>query len=402
MLWDDTGDRVAPINCPEGLRMPTTLSPELVESVQMGFDETPRRAWSINTRCYTDPRFLDFEREQVFHRSWQFLCHSEKLREPGSYMATVVQGQPIVAVRSTGGTLRAFYNVCKHRGHELLKGEGKSKLIVCPYHAWSYTTDGDLKAARRSEHLEGFDHADFCLTQVRVEVFCHLVFINLDPEATPLAEQSGELATEIQSYAPDLGSLTHAHRLTYRIKANWKAVVDNFLECYHCPVAHKDFCTLVDMSTYNVTTHGIYSSHMAEAGKSDNAAYSVEGASVQDHAVWYLWPNTALMRYPGRGNFMVWRFHPDGPDHCFEEFDFYFETAEPNDDEIEAIRFIDDVLQPEDIGLVESVQRGMQTPAFNQGRYLVDPELSGLSEHAVHHFHSLLLTAYRGETPGAN
>ena len=80
----------------------------------------------------------------------------------------------------------------------------------------------------------------------------------------------------------------------------------------------------------------------------------------------------------------------------FEEFDFFFETDTPNDDEIEAIKFIDDVLQPEDIGLVESVQRGMQTPAFNRGRYLVDPEESGLSEHAVHHFHGLVLEAYRG------
>jgi len=173
-------------------------------------------------------------------------------------------------------------------------------------------------------------------------------------------------------------------------------VVDNFLECYHCPVAHRDFCTLVEMDTYKVKTHGIYSSHMAKAGRGDNKAYGVESASVTDHAVWYLWPNTTLMRYPGRGNFMVWRFYPDGPEQTYEVFDFFFETDTPNESEVEAIRFIDEVLQPEDIGLVESVQRGMQTPAFQQGRYLVDPEGSGMSEHAVHHFHGLVLDAYRG------
>jgi choline monooxygenase len=92
---------------------------------------------------------------------------------------------------------------------------------------------------------------------------------------------------------------------------------------------------------------------------------------------------------------MVWRFYPVGPEETYEEFDFFFETAEVNDAEKDAIAFIDDVLQPEDIGLVESVQRGMQTPAYTQGRYMIDPEGSGLSEHAVHHFHSLVLDAYR-------
>ena len=92
---------------------------------------------------------------------------------------------------------------------------------------------------------------------------------------------------------------------------------------------------------------------------------------------------------------MVWRFIPTGPETTYEEFDFYFETDTPNKDEMEAIKFVDEVLQPEDIGLVESVQRGMQTPAFNQGRFLVDPNESGMSEHAVHHFHGLVLDAYR-------
>ncbi len=243
--------------------------------------------------------------------------------------------------------------------------------------------------------VENFEKGQIRLTPVRVEVFCHLVFVNLDPDAPSLAEQSGALANEILGYAPDIGELTFAHRLTYRIQANWKAVVDNFLECYHCAVAHKDFVTLVEMETYKVTTHGIYSSHMAKAGRQDNKAYDIEDASVTDHAVWYLWPNTTLMRYPGRGNFMVWRFIPLGPEETYEEFDFFLETGTPNEAEREAIRFVDEVLQPEDIGLVESVQRGMRTPAFQQGRYVVDAEGSGMSEHAVHHFHGMVLDAYR-------
>ncbi len=374
--------------------MTTILSAEELATIEAGYDPIASRSWSINARCYIDPKFQDIEREQIFHRSWQFLCHEEKLREDGSYIAADIEGQSIVATRDTTGKLRAFYNVCKHRGHELVKGEGKLNRITCPYHAWTYELNGSLKAARHSEKIENFNKSEICLDQVQIETFCHLVFINLDPNATPLAEQSGDLAKEVMSYAPDLGQLTFAHRLTYKINANWKSVVDNFLECYHCPVAHKDFVSLVEMDTYKVKTHGIYSSHMAKAGQTNNNAYSIDDAICTDHAVWFLWPNMTLMRYPGRGNFMVWRFYPAGPEETYEVFDFFFETAEPNEAEIEALKFIDDVLQPEDIGLVESVQRGMQTPAFRQGRYMVDSEESGLSEHAVHHFHGLVLDAY--------
>ena len=373
----------------------TNLTQNEFNDIRGQYDPVAVRSHSINTCSYTDPKFLAIEQEQIFRRSWQFLCHEEKLRETGSYVTTTVDRQPIMAVRNRSGELRAYYNVCKHRGHELLRGEGQLKRITCPYHAWTYDLDGALVTAPRSEHLENFNQQGICLSQVRVEVFCHLVFVNLDPEADALANQSGALASEVMQYAPDLANLTFATRLTYRIKANWKAVVDNFLECYHCPVAHKGFSSMIDMDTYKVKTHGIYSSHMAKARVGDNNAYDIADATVTDHAVWFLWPNITLMRYPGRGNFMVWRFYPVNAEETWEEFDFFFETAEPDDTEKEALRFIDEVLQPEDIGLVESVQRGMNTPAFNSGRYMVDIEGSGASEHAVHHFHGLVLEAYR-------
>ena len=359
------------------------------------YDPVALRSHSINTRCYTEAKFLDIEREQIFQRSWQFLCHEEKLRQPGDYVCANVDGRSVVGIRNRSGELAAFYNVCKHRGHELLADEGNIKRITCPYHAWTYDLDGALVTAPRAEYLENFEQKSICLDQIQIEIFCHLVFVNLDPAAAPLALQSGGLASEIMQYAPDLAALTFAHRLTYRIKANWKSVVDNFLECYHCPVAHKGFSSMIDMGSYKVTTQGIYSSHMAKARPGKNSAYDLADATVTDHAVWFLWPNLTLMRYPGRGNFMVWRFYPISATETWEEFDFFFESAEPNDSEKEAIRFIDEVLQPEDISLVESVQRGMNTPAFNSGRYMVDIEGSGASEHAVHHFHGLLLDAYQ-------
>ncbi len=380
------------------MSMKQYLRKDQFAAISQGYDSAPAKSSSINKACYVDPDFLAIEKQEIFKKTWQFVCHEEKLAEIGSYITVDIQGQSIFIIRSDDGELNAFYNVCKHRAHELLSGEGKTRLITCPYHAWVYKLDGSLFQVRRSEFIDNFEQSKICLTGIRLETFCHFIFVNLDPNAQSLASLSGGLAREIEHYAPDIANLTFAKRLTYRIDANWKAVVDNFLECYHCPVAHTDFCSLIDMETYQVKTHGIYSSHMAKAKSSDNSAYSIEGANVTDHAVWFLWPNMTLMRYPGRGNFMVWRFYPVSETETYEVFDFFFESDELNESEKEAIRFIDDVLQPEDIGLVESVQRGMSTPAFEQGRYMVDPEGSGMSEHAVHHFHGLVLDSYKGAT----
>jgi phenylpropionate dioxygenase-like ring-hydroxylating dioxygenase large terminal subunit len=372
----------------------TAVSAEDVRAIAAGFDPDPARSMSLRAAAYTDPKWLDMDLRAIFGRTWQWICHVERLREPGSYVSATVAGMPIALVRDRPGRLRAFYNVCKHRAHELLTGSGTTRAIVCPYHAWVYDLDGTLKGARRADRMPTFDKREICLHQVQVEEFGGFVYVNLAPTAAALAAQAPDLAAEISRWAPDVADLTFARRLTYDVKSNWKNVVDNFLECYHCHVAHPEFVSLVDMATYQVTTHGIWSSHFAEAGKQGNAAYDVSAASVTQHAVWWLWPNTCLLRYPGRGNFMVFQVLPAGPDRTLETWDFYFETDRLEDAELEAVRYIDDVLQAQDIAIVESVQRGMGTPAFDQGRIVCDPDGSGLSEHGVHHFHSLVLTAY--------
>ncbi|MEM7221659.1 MAG: ring-hydroxylating oxygenase subunit alpha [Pseudomonadota bacterium] len=353
-------------------------------------------SFSLPAECYTDSAYLAADQEAIFARSWQFVCHGERLREPGQYFAFEIQGQPLFAVRDQAGELRAFYNVCKHRAHGLVQGAGKKRLITCPYHAWAYGLDGKLKAAPLSDHVKNFNKDEICLTSVRVEEFCGFVFVNLDQDAVPLAVQSEGLADEIHAWVPDLDQLTFAHRMTFDIKSNWKNVVDNFLECYHCPGAHKDFASLVEMDTYKVVTHGIYSSHCAKAGKVANTAYKIDDADVTDHAVWWLWPTTCLMRYPGEGNIIVLNVVPTGPETTFETYDFYFLQDQPKPSQMEAIDYLRDVLQQEDIDIVESVQRGMGTPAFDQGRFVTDPEGSGMSEHGVHHFHKLVIEAYAG------
>jgi len=363
-------------------------------NIRQGYFPNPSRSLSLHADAYTDARWYGVDLEYIISRTWQWVCHVEKVRGPGAYIAIEIAGKPIVVVRDRDNTLRAFYNACKHRAHELLRGEGVTNRIMCPYHAWTYRLDGGLVRAPHTEALEAFNAKEICLDPVQVEEFCGFIYVNLDPAASSLRSQSGNLEKEILHWAPDIDSLTFGHRLTYDIKSNWKNVVDNFLECYHCPSAHKDFCTLVDMDSYKVTTHGIYSSHMADAGKNSNSAYDVAAATVRTHAVWWLWPNTCLMRYPGRSSMIVLNIIPAGIDRTFETYDFYLETAEPNEMERQTIKYLDEVLQAEDIAIVESVQKGMNTPAFTQGRIVNDPNGSGKSEHALHHFHGLVLDAY--------
>ena len=363
--------------------------------IAAGYHPDPTKSMSLHSDAYTESRWHEIEQREVFARTWQWVCHVESLREPGSYVALEVAGMPVALVRGHDGELRAFYNVCQHRAHEPLSGTGRTDSIVCGYHGWTYELTGRLARARRTADVSGFDPSSICLSEVQAEEFGGFVYVNLDPGAAALAEQSEGLGGEIARWAPDVEALTHVRRIHYDIASNWKNVIDNFLECYHCDVAHPDFVTLVEMDTYRVATHGIYSSHMARAGYSANSAYDVGGASVKDLAVWWLWPNTCLMRYPGRGNFSVMQMVPAGPGRTLETIDFYLETDELTEADQESIRYLDEVLQPEDIALVESVQRGMRTPAFTQGRLVCDPTGSGLSEHGVHHFHGLVLDAYR-------
>jgi carnitine monooxygenase subunit len=356
--------------------------------------ETPAPlTWTVPARWYTDPAIAERERLSIFFRSWQWVCHTEALAHPGDYVTPRVLDQNIIVTRGKDGKLHAFHNVCRHRAHELLRGSGRARAIVCPYHGWSYDTEGCLRSARMAEDVAGFHKEDFGLVPVRVEEFCNFVFVNLDANAAPLAEQSGELGAEMRHFAPDLARLTHARRLYFSIASNWKNVVDNFLECYHCPVAHPAFVDLVAMDSYKVTTHGIYSSHMSVGRPGANKAYDIESAEVMDHAVWWLWPNICFLRFPGRGNMMVLNIIPDGVGRTKETLDFYLPDSTPNAAELAAIEYFDRTLQAEDIAIVESVQRGQHSFGFDRGPLMIGRNGGEWSEHGVRHFHGLLESA---------
>lgn len=359
------------------------------------FRADPQNSYTLPARFYHDRAIWEAEKSAIFFKTWYYAGHVSQVAESGQFLTVKIHDQNVFVARARTGELNAFYNVCPHRGHELVSGTGRKNIITCPYHAWAFDFDGTLKAARNTENVQGFRKEEFSLKPVKVEVFCGLVLVNLDAQAAPFADQMGELEKEIRHFVPSVDDLQFAQRDSYEVEANWKVLVDNFLECYHCAPAHKDFVDLVDMDSYRTIACGLYSSQCAGNPKTLNSrAYSFQPGEVDfGYAGWFVWPNFTIWAYPGEANLSVLQMNPTAPERCVEFQDWFVKDGVVTDQLRDAITYQIDVLQPEDIGLCESVQKGLKSSGYNQGRFVVDEGLTELSEHAVHHFQNLVAEA---------
>ena len=360
------------------------------------FTTDPASSYTLPAHYYYEPEIFEREQESIFSRTWQLVGHREQLRRPGDYITPRVAGEHLLIVQGEDGVNRGFYNVCSHRAHELLTGSGNTARVVCPYHRWTYQLDGGLRIARASDRVKDFDPDRFCLKPVQVEEFLNFVFVNLDPGAGSLHSQMGEIEPELRSFAPRLDQLTFSTRLTYHLKANWKNVMENFSECYHCPHAHANLCeTALEIESYRVQTHELHHSHRSR-GKPPEASACDYDPEVSTHGAefgaWYLWPNLAIEVYPG-GFLNLFHVIPTGPEEVVEYVDFYLYRREPTEQEAAAIAYRHDFVQTEDVALVESVQRGIRSRSYIDGRLMVDPGRTDKSEHPVHHIQSLVSRA---------
>jgi carnitine monooxygenase subunit len=355
-------------------------------------------SFTLSREFYTDPHVYDLEKKKIFYRTWQYVAHQSTLVNVGDYVTVKICDQNVFVIRSTDGELRAFYNVCKHRAHELLEGQGNvSSVIVCPYHAWTYEMDGNLRGAPKSSGRPGFDKGDYCLTSIKLEMFCDSVFVNLDPDAESLASIAGDLEADIRQRVPYLSELAVHEGGSFEggtfgnpiQKAGWKVVVDNYVECYHCNHAHPAFADIICMPEYQVDTFKYWSRQLGDQIRSDNSAYKVSKEDpVQGSAFWFLWPNTTFNVLPGGKEFAILSIKPLSIDTS--EFSGHSLTLPMAEKNAERTRYVTDVLAAEDISLCESVQRGLQSMGYTQGPIIADPEGSGTAEHGIHHFHSLV------------
>ena len=346
----------------------------------------------LPARFYTDPEILRIEREALFFRTWQYACHADAIPEAGDFTTISIFDQELFLVRGRDGEVRAFYNVCPHRGHRLVEGQGRARRVVCPYHAWTYNLDGSLFRVRGPDGACGRDVSGIRLSEVRVDRILDFFFVNLDPEAQPLDEQVPGIGRDILMAIPDLESFLLRDDAEYFggvYDCNWKVALDNALECYHCEVAHKSFSDIMNMPGILYEFRDGYTyQHIPTAGKAQNQAYALDlEKDTLDGHFWYVFPNTYFSVFPGTPNFSVSRFEPQGTERMIRKFDTFTPPDVDLDREAARSRWGFEVVNQEDRALCENVQRGMRQRGYDRGWYLVDPEHANLTEEGVRFFH---------------
>ncbi|MBT5434551.1 MAG: aromatic ring-hydroxylating dioxygenase subunit alpha [Rhodospirillaceae bacterium] len=356
------------------------------------FDADPDRSFNMPAAYYTDPEIFEREKEAIFFKSWRFVGHVTEMPETGDYLTQDICGENVFVVRDGAGDINGFYNVCQHRAHELVRGRrGNVKAVItCPYHAWAYGLDGALRTARFSEKVAGFDKSDFGLSPIRVEIFCGFVFVNLDAEAKTIRECAPGFEETFRAQVPDLDRMVWVDQANFDIAANWKVVAENGLDGYHVFLsgpAHKALGELMDGHNLDMTTHEGWAKLHAHAGTGDNKAYGYNTGTGQtdEYVTMMLWPDLLLFTLPGANG--VWSFlmAPEGPERTREEVAAYMpDGAEMDAATKEAVRYMNEVLGPEDVGLNTGVQKGLNSRGYRQGRLMVDEARSDMSEHTIH------------------
>lgn len=200
-----------------------------------------KEGWSLDQQFYTDPSIYELELEEIVTRNWIFAGHSSQIPEQGDYIVFTVAKESAIIVRSDNDSIKAFANVCRHRGSRIcLEKSGNSKKFTCPYHAWMYDLDGNLTAARAMP--EDFDKSDFSLHPVSIEILGGLIFVSFSDNPPSMKHAADALAEPLEMFG--FKDLKVAAQKTYPIAANWKLAVENYMECYHCAPAHAEYAKM--------------------------------------------------------------------------------------------------------------------------------------------------------------
>jgi len=357
--------------------MTTTEVP--VSTDRPGANGVPRGT-ALEPRLYIDPEVLEAEQELIFERTWQFVGHVSSLPRPGSYITGSAGDQPVLVVRDQDGALQAYRNICRHRASKLLSGSGQCKgAIRCRYHGWTYRFDGSLIGAPEAlSYGERLDKSAFPLLGARVEELCGLIFVNLDPDATPLAELVGDLPARLDRYR--IPSLERFSPVEGEQPANWKAIVDNYIEGYHIPIAHPGLMRLLDYKHYDVECHERYVWFEAPLRSKPSSNWTerlytelvqpMPGLGDEDRRVWryvVIYPNTTIDLYPDYVG--VWQLRPDG---VARTSDTYLAFRPPNSGPrtklVQWLNWrVNKITLDEDVDLVANVQEGFKTRGYRCG-----------------------------------
>ncbi len=265
---------------------------------------------NLDPGYYTDPTVFVREREGLLSHTWQLLGPASRVADPGQYVSEDIAGIKVLVLRGRDGVLRAFRNVCRHRGAQLVeRGCGSLRLIRCPYHNWSYDTDGALKHAPWFGEDPDFDPAEWPLESIAVETWRGLLFVAISPDVS-LEQQLGDTIDELADVSME--DCQHAEQTRLTFDANWKIYTDNFVEGYHIPGIHPKFYASIDFEQFQTS---------AANNLVRMTAPPREGLFYQGRWYW-MWPNWTLSLFNGGIN--TSRINPLGPGRTELIYDFYF------------------------------------------------------------------------------
>ncbi len=353
------------------------------EGLLQGVDRPLSKAKTLPGPLFYDPRVYDLEIRRLFHRSWQCIAREDDLREPGDYLTVEVGGSGVLLVRGKDGRLGAFHNVCRHRGTRLVEtvsGRGMA-VLRCPYHAWSYDLNGSLLAAPHMDGIEDFHKQDSGLLPVALESWRGFVFVNLDRKARPLRAFLGEFTRRAAPYP--LERLRRARRVVYDINANWKLVVQNADECYHCAGVHPQLHRITPYTSgdEDMTSGPIFGGWMdlnegfttlTPSGATSRATFQrLSPEDLRRVYYYFLYPANFISLLP---DYITWDwFIPQAPDRTRVIFDIFVdaEAADPADD---AMDFWE-MTNCQDWHICELAHQGSRTVGYVQGRYSQEEEL---------------------------
>ena len=346
---------------------------------------------SLPSHWYRSAEVFRIEKERIFCREWIGVCREEELPNPGDHRVLDVLGESILLVRNREGHLRAFYNVCRHRGSRLCRTRAETQAmrvvlpgginagrIVCPYHQWSYDFNGALIAAPHLSAVNGFNKQDFHLYPVGVDSWAGYVFLNLTPgESKPLAVQLECIADRLQRYP--LRDLRIGATVHYDVAANWKVLCENYNECYHCGGVHPELCAVVpsfreggganlDWSRGIPHREGAYT--FTHTGTTARRAFPGLDADEQvRHKGELVYPNLFLSA--ACDHVAAFILQPKGAERTEITCHFLFETHEiskPGFDPSDAVKFWD-LVNGQDWAICEGVQNGIRSRVHTQGYF---------------------------------
>ncbi len=334
-------------------------------------------------RVYHDPAVLDYEIGEWFTKGWLCIGREEDIALSGQYYLLKLFDENLIVVRDQHGDVKAFFNFCRHRGATLVTEQsGRIPRFQCPYHAWVYDLDGALHKPRFTDVLDNFDLDEWGLVPVAVDTWQGFIFLNLDGRAGPLTDFLADMVGFFNRF--ELGALRRGESIEYDVRANWKAIIENYSECYHCPGVHPQLnrITPYDLGDLIETDGPWRASWMPVVGDhvtltmdgrmEEHGRDHLPGMTEDDHKKIYyfvVWPNLLVSLHPDY--LLVHRAVPLAPDRTWITCEWFFDPedmARPDFDPSDAIEFWD-LTNRQDWEVCEMQQTGTASRAYTAGRF---------------------------------